>query len=139
MSTAIFVYILASAILASLVLILVLALGTNEAAGEKLSSYECGFEPFSNARDTFDITFYLVGLLFLIFDIEIAFLFPWAVLVLSGSKALLWLILAFSFILIAGFVLEMKLGVLDWKWKATSWVVFQTCAVIKTSSHRQSE
>jgi NADH-quinone oxidoreductase subunit A len=138
MSTALFVYILASAILSSLVLILVLALGTNEAAGEKLSSYECGFEPFSNARDTFDITFYLVGLLFLIFDIEIAFLFPWAVLVLSGSKALLWLIFAFSFILIAGFILEMKLGVLDWKWKSTSWVVFHACASVKTYSHDQS-
>lgn len=120
MSTALFVYILASAVLASLVILLVLALGTNEAMEEKLSSYECGFEPFSNARDTFDITFYLVGLLFLIFDVEIAFLFPWAVLVLEGSKSLLWAIFAFSFILIAGFVLEMKLGVLDWKWKTTS-------------------
>jgi NADH-quinone oxidoreductase subunit A len=76
MSTALFVYILASAGLASLVIVLVLVLGTNQAQTEKLSSYECGFEPFGDARESFDITFYLVGLLFRIFDIEIAFRFP---------------------------------------------------------------
>ena len=62
--------------LASLVLVLVLALGPNHPEAEKLSSYECGFEPFSDARDQFDISFYLVGLMFLIFDVEVAFLFP---------------------------------------------------------------
>jgi len=137
MSTALFVYILASAVLASLVIILVLVLGTNQAQTEKLSSYECGFEPFGDARESFDITFYLVGLLFRIFDIEIAFRFPWSVLVLSGSKLLLWLILAFSLILIVGFGLEMKLGVLDWKWKSTTTLVSMTyCELINEINHK---
>jgi len=114
------VYILASAVLSSIVVILVRILGTNQAETEKLSSYECGFEPFGDSRESFDVTFYLVGLLFRIFDIEIAFRFPWSVLVLSGSKVLIWLIFAFSRILIIGFGLEMKLGVLDWKWKTVS-------------------
>lgn len=117
MTTALLVYIIASTVLCSLVVGLVLLLGTNQAEAEKLSAYECGFEPFGDARDTFDVQYYLVGLLFLVFDIEIAFLFPWAVLISMGSKLLLWLVLFFSFILIIGFVLEMKLGVLDWKWK----------------------
>jgi NADH-quinone oxidoreductase subunit A len=76
MISALFVYILASAALGSLVIVLVLILGTNPAETEKLSSYECGFEPFGDARESFDITFYRVGLRFRIFDIEIAFLFP---------------------------------------------------------------
>ena len=139
MSTALFVYILASAVLASLVLILVLVLGTNQAQTEKLSSYECGFEPFGDARESFDITFYLVGLLFRIFDIEIAFRFPWSVLVLSGSKLLLWLILAFSLILIVGFGLEMKLGVLDWKWKSTTTLLAMTyCELINDSNNKNN-
>lgn len=139
MSTALFVYILASAVLASLVIVLVLVLGTNQAQTEKLSSYECGFEPFGDARESFDITFYLVGLLFRIFDIEIAFRFPWSVLVLSGSKLLLWLILAFSLILIVGFGLEMKLGVLDWKWKSTTTLVLMTyCDLINDSNNKNN-
>lgn len=76
MITSLFVYIVASAVLSSLVIVIVLVLGTNAAETEKLSSYECGFEPFGDARESFDITFYLVGRLFRIFDIEIAFLFP---------------------------------------------------------------
>ena len=76
MTTALFIFILASACLAGLVLVLVLVLGTNNPQVEKLSSYECGFEPFSGARQEFDVTFYLVGLMFLIFAIELAFLFP---------------------------------------------------------------
>jgi NADH-quinone oxidoreductase subunit A len=120
MTTALLIYIVSSAALGSLVLTLVLLLGTNQMDAEKFSAYEFGFEPFSDSRDTFDVKFYLVGLLFLIFDIEIAFLFPWAILVLTGSKALVWLILLFSLILIVGFVLEMKLKVLDWKMTASS-------------------
>jgi NADH-quinone oxidoreductase subunit A len=119
MATAIFVFIVSAAILASIIVTLVMFLGANDPQREKLSAYECGFEPFGDARDTFDISYYLVGLLFLIFDIEVAFLFPWSVLVLMGSKVLLWLILLFSLILIVGFILEMKMGVLDWKSKGS--------------------
>lgn len=76
MITSLFVYIRASAALASLVVVLVLILGIGSGETEKRSSYECGFEPYGDARESFDIHFYLVGMLFLIFDIEIAFLFP---------------------------------------------------------------
>lgn len=138
MITSLFVYIVASAVLSSLVIVIVLVLGTNSAETEKLSSYECGFEPFGDARESFDITFYLVGRLFRIFDIEIAFLFPWSVLVLTGSKLLIWLIFAFSFILIIGFALEMKLGVLDWKWKTTALVALTPC-VSTTAANNHNE
>jgi NADH-quinone oxidoreductase subunit A len=76
MVTAIFTFIVSAAILAGIIIALVMVLGSNNPEREKLSAYECGFEPFGDARDTFDISYYLVGLLFLIFDIEIAFLFP---------------------------------------------------------------
>jgi len=76
MATAIFIFILSAAILAGIIITLVMVLGSNNPEREKLSAYECGFEPFGEARDQFDVSFYLVGLLFLIFDIEIAFLFP---------------------------------------------------------------
>lgn len=76
MATAIFVFIVSAAILASIIVTLVMILGSQDPQREKLSAYECGFEPFSDARDTFDVSYYLVGLLFLIFDIEVAFLFP---------------------------------------------------------------
>lgn len=139
MSTALFVFIRASAALSSLVIILVLVLGTNAAQSEKLSSYECGFEPFGDSRQRFDISYYLVGLLFRIFDIEIAFRFPWSVLVLSGSKLLLWLILAFSLILIIGFGLEMKLGVLDWKWKSTTLMSMTYCGLTNENFNNKSD
>lgn len=115
MWTALLVYIIASAVLCGLVVALVSLLGSEHAQAEKLSAYECGFEPFGDTRETFDVQYYLVGLLSLIFDTEIAFLLPWSVLIFMGSKLLLWLVLLFSLILIIGFVLEMKLGVLDWK------------------------
>jgi NADH:ubiquinone oxidoreductase subunit 3 (subunit A) len=76
MASAIFIFILSAAILSGIIIGLVMVLGSNNPEREKLSAYECGFEPFGDARDTFDIQFYLVGLLFLIFDIEVAFLFP---------------------------------------------------------------
>lgn len=140
MINAILVYIIVAAALACIVVSLVLVLGTNQAETEKLSSYECGFEPFGSGWENFDVTFYLVGLLFRIFDIEIAFLFPWAVLVLSGSKARIWLIFVFSLILIVGFVLEMKLGVLDWKFKDST-VVFMlsNCVSLNESINTRND
>ncbi len=82
---------------------------------EKLSAYECGFEPFSDSRMEFDIRFYLVAILFIIFDLEIAFLFPWAVSL--GKLGILGFIsmMIFLFILTVGFIYEWKKGVLDWE------------------------
>ena len=82
---------------------------------EKLSAYECGFEAFTDSRMEFDVRFYLVAILFIIFDLEIAFLFPWAISL--GSIGLLGFIsmMIFLFILTVGFVYEWKKGALDWE------------------------
>ena len=81
---------------------------------EKLSAYECGFEPFSDSRMEFDVRFYLVAILFIIFDLEIAFLFPWAVSLGSIGALGFWSMIIFLFVLTIGFVYEWKKGALDW-------------------------
>jgi len=82
---------------------------------EKLSPYECGFEPFDDARRKFDVRFYLVAILFIIFDLEVAFLFPWAVTL--GDIGLLgfWSMVAFLGVLTVGFVYEWNKGALEWE------------------------
>ena len=82
---------------------------------EKLSAYECGFEPFEDSRLEFDVRFYLVAILFIIFDLEIAFLFPWAISL--GNIGLLGFssMMIFLFILTIGFIYEWKKGALDWE------------------------
>ena len=82
---------------------------------EKLSAYECGFEPFNDSRIEFDVRFYLVAILFIIFDLEIAFLFPWAVSL--GNIGILGFcsMMIFLFILTVGFIYEWKKGALDWE------------------------
>ena len=82
---------------------------------EKLSSYECGFEPFVDSRERFDVKFYLVAILFVIFDLEIAFLFPWAISL--GKIGFLGFIsmMFFLVILTVGFIYEWKKGALDWE------------------------
>tara|TARA_B100001741_G_C16126106_1_gene402324 strand:+ start:204 stop:575 length:372 start_codon:yes stop_codon:yes gene_type:complete len=81
---------------------------------EKLSAYECGFEAFSDSRMEFDVRFYLVAILFIIFDLEIAFLFPWAVSLGSIGALGFWSMMIFLFVLTIGFVYEWKKGALDW-------------------------
>ena len=82
---------------------------------EKLSAYECGFEPFQDSRMEFDVRFYLVAILFIIFDLEIEFLFPWAISL--GNIGLLGFtsMMIFLFILTVGFIYEWKKGALDWE------------------------
>ena len=81
---------------------------------EKLSAYECGFEAFSDSRMEFDVRFYLVAILFIIFDLEIAFLFPWAVSLGNIGTLGFWSMMIFLFVLAVGFVYEWKKGALDW-------------------------
>ena len=81
---------------------------------EKLSAYECGFEAFSDSRMEFDVRFYLVAILFIIFDLEIAFLFPWAISLGSIGELGFWSMMIFLFILTIGFIYEWKIGALDW-------------------------
>ena len=82
---------------------------------EKLSVYECGFEAFGDSRMEFDVRFYLVAILFIIFDLEIAFLFPWAISL--GNIGLLgfWSMMIFLLILTVGFIYEWKKGALEWE------------------------
>jgi NADH-quinone oxidoreductase subunit A len=82
---------------------------------EKLSAYECGFEPFSDARAKFDVRFYLVAILFIIFDLEVAFLFPWAVSLGRIGVFGFWSMMLFLVILTVGFVYEWKKGGLEWE------------------------
>ena len=82
---------------------------------EKLSAYECGFEAFDNARIEFDVRFYLVAILFIIFDLEIAFLFPWAISLGNIGLFGFYSMMAFLFILTIGFIYEWKKGALEWE------------------------
>ena len=81
---------------------------------EKLSAYECGFEAFGDSRMEFDVRFYLVAILFIIFDLEIAFLFPWAISLGNLGPLGFWSMMIFLFILTIGFIYEWKKGALDW-------------------------
>jgi len=82
---------------------------------EKVSAYECGFNAFDDARMKFDVRFYLVSILFIIFDLEIAFLFPWAVAFKDVSLLGFWSMMVFLFILTVGFVYEWQKGALEWE------------------------
>ena len=82
---------------------------------EKLSQYECGFEPFDGARAKFDIRFYLVAILFIIFDLEIAFLFPWALALGDIGVFGFWSMMVFLGLLTVGFIYEWKKGALEWE------------------------
>ena len=82
---------------------------------EKLSAYECGFEPFDDSRMEFDVRFYLVAILFIIFDLEIAFLFPWAISLGNIGVLGFFSMMIFLFILTIGFIYEWKKGALDWE------------------------
>jgi len=82
---------------------------------EKVSAYECGFNAFDDARMKFDVRFYLVAILFIIFDLEVAFLFPWAVAFQEIGLAGFWAMMIFLGILTIGFIYEWKKGALEWE------------------------
>ncbi len=90
-------------------------LGPNRPDDAKNSPYECGFEAFEVARMKFDVRYYLVAILFILFDLEIAFLFPWAVALKDLGPAAFWSVVVFLGILVVGFVYEWKKGALDWE------------------------
>ncbi len=82
---------------------------------EKLSAYECGFEAFEDARIKFDVRFYLVAILFIIFDLEVAFLFPWAITLGKIGAYGFWSMMVFLGVLTVGFIYEWKKGALEWE------------------------
>jgi NADH-quinone oxidoreductase subunit A len=90
-------------------------LGPRRPDAAKDSPYECGFEAFEDARMQFDVRYYLVAILFILFDLEIAFLFPWAVALGEIGATGFWAMMVFLGILVVGFVYEWKKGALDWE------------------------
>ncbi len=90
-------------------------MGRQRPDSEKMSAYECGFAPFDNARRRFDVRFYLVAILFIIFDLEIAFLFPWAAAFREIGLFGFWSMVVFLAILTVGFIYEWKKGALEWE------------------------
>ena len=89
--------------------------GVNNPDSEKLSPYECGFEAFEDARMKFDVRYYLVAILFILFDLEIAFLFPWAIVLQDIGWFGFIAMLVFLAILVVGFIYEWKKGALEWE------------------------
>jgi NADH-quinone oxidoreductase subunit A len=90
-------------------------LGVHRPDSEKLSPYECGFEAFEDARMKFDVRYYLVAILFILFDLEIAFLFPWAVVLQEIGFFGFMAMVVFLGILVVGFIYEWKKGALEWE------------------------
>ena len=89
--------------------------GRQKPYAEKLSAYECGFEAFDDARRRFDVRYYLVAILFIIFDLEVAFLFPWAITLGATGLFGFWSMMAFLGVLTVGFIYEWKKGALEWE------------------------
>ena len=100
-------------------IVLPLILAPSAPDPEKLSAYECGFNAFDDARMKFDVRFYLVSILFIIFDLEVAFLFPWAVTLMKlphdGQVFAFWSMMLFLGVLTVGFVYEWRRGALEWQ------------------------
>ncbi|MGL4415346.1 NADH-quinone oxidoreductase subunit A [Roseinatronobacter monicus] len=107
---------LAIAVALGLVLLLsAIVIAVRNPDPEKVSAYECGFNAFDDARMKFDVRFYLVAILFIIFDLEIAFLFPWAVAFSDMSMTGFWSMMVFLGVLTVGFAYEWKKGALEWE------------------------
>jgi NADH-quinone oxidoreductase subunit A len=111
----ILMFLFVSVVIAVALLVIGSLLGPKRATAETLSPYECGFEAFEDARMKFDVRYYLVAILFIIFDLEIAFLFPWAVVFKDIGLTAIVAMAIFLGILVIGFVYEWKKGALEWE------------------------
>lgn len=110
----IFIYFLIATGLAGLLAGLSYIFATQRGDPEKMSAYECGFDPFDDARGRFDVQFYLVAILFIIFDLEVTFLFPWTLVLGEIGYSGFTSMMLFLAILTVGFVYEWRKGALDW-------------------------
>ena len=111
----ILIFLFISALLGGILLLAGRVLGPNRPDKEKLSPYECGFEAFEDSRMKFDVRYYLVAILFIIFDLEIAFLFPWAIVLEEIGLFGFWAMMLFLAVLVVGFVYEWMKGALEWE------------------------
>ena len=110
----IIIFISVAAVLGVLMLLLGFLFGKGDKSDAKLSPYECGFEEFEDARIPFDVRYYLVAILFIIFDLEIAFLFPWAIALKEIGITGLIAMVIFLLVLVVGFIYEWNKGALEW-------------------------
>jgi NADH-quinone oxidoreductase subunit A len=104
-----------AAVMGGALIVLPLLVAPSKPDPEKLSAYECGFPAFGDARMKFDVRFYLVSLLFIIFDLEVAFLFPWAITLGKTGVFAFWSMMVFLGVLTVGFIYEWKKGALEWE------------------------
>ena len=111
----ILVVLVVGAVIGSVVIAIGFVLGPRRPDSEKLSPYECGFEAFEDTRIKFDVRYYLVAILFIIFDLEIAFLFPWAVVLDKIGMVGFVAMVVFLAVLVVGFIYEWKKGALEWE------------------------
>ena len=111
----ILIFLVIAVVLGGILMIAGRVLAPNHPDKEKLSPYECGFEAFEDSRMKFDVRYYLVAILFIIFDLEIAFLFPWAIVLEEIGVFGFWAMMLFLAILVVGFVYEWMKGALEWE------------------------
>ncbi|MFZ8864829.1 MAG: NADH-quinone oxidoreductase subunit A [Rickettsiales bacterium] len=111
----VFIFIVIAICIATALLMIPFIVAPKAANKSKSAAYECGFEPFGDARSKFDVRFYLVAILFIIFDLEIAFLFPWAVTLGQIGVVGYWSMMIFLAILTIGFIYEWFKGALEWE------------------------
>ena len=108
------VALLVSVVLSAVILLASYALGTQAPDAQKLTAYECGFDAFGDARSRFDVRFYLVSMLFIVFDLEATYLFPWSVALPNMGSLGFWTRADFLVELLLGYVYAWKVGALDW-------------------------
>jgi len=111
----ILVYFIFSIVLACIIFGASYLLANHVPGTEKLSSYECGFDPFEDARHTFDVRFYLVAILFIIFDLEAMFMFPWCISLSHLTSMGFWTMIDFLLELAIGFIYAWRIGALEWE------------------------
>lgn len=111
----VFVFLVIAIGMAAVMIGLSFVLGKQKPDPEKLSAYECGFDAFTDARNKFDVRFYLVSILFIIFDLEVAFLFPWAISLGTIGLIGFWSMMVFLGVLTVGFIYEWRKGALEWE------------------------
>ena len=111
----IIVFIAVACVMATAMIVMSFVVGKQKPDADKNAAYECGFDAFDDARSRFDVRFYLVAILFIIFDLEIAFLFPWAVTLGDIGMFGFWSMMVFLGVLTVGFIYEWNKGALDWE------------------------
>lgn len=104
-----------SILLASVIMLASYLIGPQNPDPEKISAYECGFDPYEDARNSFDVRFYLVAILFIIFDLEAMFFFPWSITLSVNNSLAFWGMIDFLFELVIGFIYAWLIGALEWE------------------------